>query len=92
MGLLEQKGKVYLHRSKGCGRCGDTGFRGRVALYEVMPVAGEIRRLIEGSTDEIFEAAVRGGMTTLRQDGLRLCLEGVSSLDEIRRVTGERLA
>jgi type II secretory ATPase GspE/PulE/Tfp pilus assembly ATPase PilB-like protein len=57
-----------------------------------MPVAGEIRRLIEGSTDEIFEAAVRGGMTTLRQDGLRLCLEGVSSLDEIRRVTGERLA
>jgi len=92
MGLLEQKGKVYLHRSKGCGRCGDTGFRGRVALYEVMPVAGEIRRLIEGSTDEIFEAAVRGGMTTLRQDGLRLCLEGVSSLEEIRRVTGERLA
>jgi type IV pilus assembly protein PilB len=92
MGLLEQKGKVYLHRSKGCGRCGDTGFRGRVALYEVMPVAGEIRRLIEGSTDEIFEAAVRGGMTTLRQDGLRLCLEGVSSLEEIRRVTGERLS
>jgi type IV pilus assembly protein PilB len=92
MGLLEQKGKVYLHRSKGCGRCGDTGFRGRVALYEVMPIAGEIRRLIEGSTDQIFEAAVRGGMTTLREDGLRLCLEGVSSLDEIRRVTGDRLA
>ena len=88
MGLLEQKGKVYLHRSNGCGRCGNTGFRGRVALYEVMPIAGEIRRLIEGSTDQIFEAAVGEGMTTLRQDGLRLCLEGVSSLDEIRRVTG----
>jgi type II secretory ATPase GspE/PulE/Tfp pilus assembly ATPase PilB-like protein len=44
------------------------------------------------ATLPIFEAAVRGGMTTLRQDGLRLCLEGVSSLDEIRRVTGERLA
>jgi type II secretory ATPase GspE/PulE/Tfp pilus assembly ATPase PilB-like protein len=92
MGLLEQKGKVYLHRSNGCGRCGNTGFRGRVALYEVMPIAGEIRRLIEGSTDQIFEAAVGEGMTTLRQDGLRLCLEGVSSLDEIRRVTGDRLA
>ncbi len=89
--LLEQKGKVYLHRSKGCGRCGNTGYRGRVALYEVLPVAGEIRRLIDGSTDEIFEAAVRNGMTTLRQDGLRLCLEGVSSLEEIRRVTGDRL-
>jgi type IV pilus assembly protein PilB len=92
MGLLEQKGKVYLHRSNGCGRCGNTGFRGRVALYEVMPIAGEIRRLIEGSTDQIFDAAIREGMTTLRQDGLRLCLEGVSSLEEIRRVTGDRLA
>ena len=91
MGQLEQKGKVYLHRSKGCGRCGETGYRGRVALYEVLPVTGEIRGLVGAPTDEIFDAAVRGGMTTLRQDGLRLCLEGVSSLDEIRRVTGDRL-
>jgi type IV pilus assembly protein PilB len=90
MGLLEQKGKIYLHRSGGCGRCGGTGFSGRVALYEVMPVSGEIRSLVGASTDEIFETAVRSGMTTLRQDGLRLCLEGVSSLDEIRRVTGDR--
>jgi type IV pilus assembly protein PilB len=90
MGLLERKGEVYLHRSIGCGRCGDTGFRGRVALYEVLTVSNEIRRLVGASTDEIFEAAVGAGMTTLRQDGLRLCLEGVSSLDEIRRVTGDR--
>jgi type IV pilus assembly protein PilB len=90
MGLLEQKGKVYLHRSSGCGRCAGSGFRGRVALYEVMQVSGEIRSLVGASTDEIFEAAVRSGMTTLRQDGLRLCLEGVSSLEEIRRVTGDR--
>jgi type IV pilus assembly protein PilB len=90
LGMPEQKGKIYLHRSTGCGRCGDTGFRGRVALYEVLPIDGEIRRLIDTSTDEIFEAAVRSGMTTLRQDGLRLCLEGVSSLEEIRRVTGDR--
>jgi type IV pilus assembly protein PilB len=92
MGLMAQKGKVFLHRPKGCGRCGDTGFRGRVALYEVMPVSAEIRSLIDGTTDEIHAAAVRGGMTTLHQDGVRLCLEGVSSLEEIRRVTGERLA
>jgi type IV pilus assembly protein PilB len=90
MGLLQRKGEVYLHRSNGCGRCGDTGFRGRVALYEVMPVGNEIRRLVGASTDEIFQAAVGAGMTTLRQDGLRLCLEGVSSLAEIRRVTGDR--
>jgi type IV pilus assembly protein PilB len=91
MGLLEQKGTTYLHRSQGCARCGETGFRGRVALYEVLPVTGEIRRLVGAPTDEIFDAAVREGMTTLRQDGLRLVLEGVSSLEEIRRVTGDRL-
>jgi type IV pilus assembly protein PilB len=90
IGLLEQKGKVYLHRSKGCGRCGGTGYSGRVALYEVLPVTAAIRRLVGASTDEILDAAVQDGMTTLRQDGLRLCLEGVSSLDEIRRVTGDR--
>jgi type IV pilus assembly protein PilB len=91
LGLIERKGEVFLHRSKGCGRCGNVGFRGRVALYEVMPVTGEIRRLLEAATDEIHEAAVRDGMTTLFQDGVRLCLEGVSSLDEIHRVAGERL-
>jgi type IV pilus assembly protein PilB len=92
LGLIERKGEVFLHRPKGCGRCGNAGFRGRVALYEVMPMTGEIRRLLEAATDEIHETAVRGGMTTLFQDGVRLCLEGVSSLEEIHRVAGERLA
>jgi type IV pilus assembly protein PilB len=90
MGLMEHKGKVFLHRPKGCGRCGGTGYHGRVALYEVMPVTAEIRALVDASTDEIYAAAVAAGMTTLHQDGVRLCLEGVSSLEEIRRVTGER--
>ena len=57
-----------------------------------MPVHGRIRRLIEASTEEIFAAAVEDGMTTLREDGMRLCRAGISSLDEIRRVTGDRLA
>jgi type IV pilus assembly protein PilB len=91
MGMLERKGEIYLHHSKGCGRCVGTGYRGRVALYEVMPVTSEIRLLVGAPTDQIFDAAVREGMTTLRQDGMRLCLEGVSSLDEIHRVTGDRL-
>ena len=90
MGLMEHKGKVFLHRPKGCGRCGGSGFLGRVALYEVMPVTADIRALVDASTDDIHAAAVAAGMTTLHQDGVRLCLEGVSSLEEIRRVTGER--
>jgi type IV pilus assembly protein PilB len=82
---------LVLFRPRGCARCSGTGFKGRVALYEVMPVQGKIRRLIEASTEEIFAAAVEQGMATLRQDGVRLILEGVSSLEEIRRVTGDRL-
>jgi type IV pilus assembly protein PilB len=84
-------GPVTLFRAVGCAKCGATGYMGRVALREVMPVQGEVRALVERSTDEIFAAAVRAGMTTLRDDGIRLALAGVSSIEEIRRVTGVRL-
>jgi type IV pilus assembly protein PilB len=87
----EQSPQLVLFRPRGCARCAGTGFRGRVALYEVMPVQGKLRRLIEASTEEIFAAAVEQGMATLRQDGMRLIIEGVSSVEEIRRVTGDRL-
>jgi type IV pilus assembly protein PilB len=80
-----------LWRSVGCTACSGSGYRGRVALYEFLPVRGEIRALVEDSTETIFAAALRNGMRTLRSDGLRLCREGVSTLDEIRRVTGDRL-
>jgi type IV pilus assembly protein PilB len=82
---------AVLYRAVGCSECAGIGYAGRVALYEVMEIRGRIRRLIEASTEEIFAAAVEQGMHTLRQDGIRLCLEGVSSLEEIRRVTGDRL-
>ncbi len=82
---------MVLYRARGCSNCAGTGFRGRVALYEVLPVQGKIRRLIEASTEEIFAAAVEQGMQTLREDGVRLILDGTSSVDEIRRVTGDRL-
>lgn len=90
MGMQDAGGET-LYRSHGCAHCAGTGYSGRVALYEVLPVHGRIRRLIEASTDEIFAAAVEDGMTTLREDGMRLCRAGISSVDEIRRVTGDRL-
>ena len=82
---------ALLYAAVGCAKCHGTGYVGRVALREVMPVHGELRTLIESSAEEIFAAAVRQGMTTLRDDGMRLALNGVSSVDEIRRVTGVRL-
>jgi len=81
-----------LYEATGCGRCGRTGYRGRVALYEVLPVGARIRSLVQATTDEIFEAAVQEGMRTLKQEGHRLIVEGTTSLTEIRRVTGGQLA
>lgn len=88
---LPGESELTLYRAVGCASCAGTGYSGRIALREVMPVHGEIRGHIELSTDEIFAAAVRQGMTTLRADGMRLCLAGVCSVDEVRRVTGDRL-
>ena len=83
--------EVVLYAAVGCAKCQSTGYAGRVALREVMPVHGEVRALVESSAEEIFAAAVRQGMTTLRDDGMRLALAGTSSVEEIRRVTGIRL-
>jgi type II secretory ATPase GspE/PulE/Tfp pilus assembly ATPase PilB-like protein len=87
----EIAGGVTLFRAVGCVKCGGSGYAGRVALREVMPVQGEVRTLVERSAEEIFAAAVRQGMQTLRDDGMRLALAGISSVEEIRRVTGMRL-
>jgi type IV pilus assembly protein PilB len=81
-----------LWRSHGCLQCSGTGYSGRVAVYELLPVLGRVRALIEASTEEITEAAVAQGMTTLREDGLRLCRESVTSLAEVRRVIGDQVA
>ncbi|MGB2952757.1 MAG: GspE/PulE family protein [Gaiellaceae bacterium] len=80
-----------LWRAIGCLQCSGTGYRGRVAVYELLPVLGRVRTLIEATTEEISEAAVEQGMTTMREDGLRICREGVTSLDEVRRVIGDRV-
>ncbi|MGZ4387711.1 MAG: GspE/PulE family protein [Gaiellaceae bacterium] len=89
---LDTVGEGQLYQAVGCSRCAETGYRGRVALYEVMPLQGKLRTLVEASTDQIFAAAVEQGMRTLREDGLRQSLAGVTSVEEVRRVTGDRLA
>lgn len=90
MNLVAAVTNPTLYRATGCLQCANTGYAGRVALYELMPVHGLGRILLEGSTDEIFEAAVAAGMRTLREDGVRLSLAGVTTLEEVRRITGDR--
>src|SRR5207247_2397789 len=75
---LEHGHGLTLFGAKGCVACAGTGYAGRIALYEVMNVHGRIRRHIEATTEEIFAAAVEDGMTTLRQDGIRIVLEAAA--------------
>jgi type IV pilus assembly protein PilB len=80
--------KPQLFRALGCSACSRTGYRGRKALLELLPVTDEIERLIlEGARVEtIHRTAVEEGMVTLRQSGLRKALEGETTLEEVLRV------
>ena len=79
-----------LYRPTGCSACSQTGYRGRMALHEVMPVSEEIERLAvrRAPTDEIGRAAREQGMTTLRDDGWAKVLAGRTTLEEVLRVVG----
>ena len=78
-----------LWRPVGCRNCGQTGFRGRMALTEVMPISEEIEHLASdrASASEIRKVAMAAGMVTLRDDGLRKAALGQTTLDEVIRVT-----
>jgi general secretion pathway protein E len=78
--------------AKGCERCNGTGYLGRRAVFEVLPVDDEIRHLITrgASEAEIEDRAKSVGMTTLTDDGIRAVLAGETSLDEVLRVTASR--
>jgi type IV pilus assembly protein PilB len=78
-----------LWRPVGCRNCSHTGFRGRMAVTEVMPITEEIEHLAttRASATEIRKVAVGAGMVTLRDDGLRKVARGDTTLDEVIRVT-----
>jgi type IV pilus assembly protein PilB len=77
----------------GCSRCGGSGYRGRVGVYEVMSVSEHIRALIleRASVDVMVTVAVREGMRRLREDGLEKVREGLTSIAEIERMTSSLL-
>ena len=80
---------VEAYEPVGCARCGGSGYRGRIGLYEVMSVSDEIRTLAieRASADKIAEVAVRQGMRRLQEDGLEKVRQGRTSIAEVYRVT-----
>ncbi len=82
------KNNVF-YRKKGCNLCMQTGFHGRTAIFEIMTVDDEIRKLVLKTSDanQINELAVKYGMITLQQDGIQKVLAGITTTEEVLRVT-----
>jgi type IV pilus assembly protein PilB len=78
----------------GCVRCNHTGYKGRLGIYEVMPVTDGLRRLVlgKGSAEDMRDFARKEGMRTLREDGLEKIQQGVTSVAEVLRVAGSSAA
>jgi len=81
--------EMNFFKGKGCTNCNGTGFKGRIALYEVMPFTETLKELVlnGASSSEIKRAAIDEGMKTLRMSGMTKAAEGVTTLEEVLRVT-----
>lgn len=88
-GLEKDNMKVY--KGEGCDKCARTGYAGRFGIFEVLPVVPEIQDLVMGkaSAHTIYEATLKMGMITMKQDGVIKVLRGETTLDEVIRVTTE---
>ncbi|MFO7766766.1 MAG: type IV-A pilus assembly ATPase PilB [Pelovirga sp.] len=81
--------KITVYKGRGCDECNDTGYRGRVGFYQVMPMFEQIREAIlaGANTAEIKEETMRLGVKTMRQSALTKMTEGVTTLEEVLRTT-----
>ena len=79
-------GRLLAYRSAGCAACGNTGFKGRAGLHELMVVSREIRHLIQtgARAEALQESAMRQGMRTLRHDGIDKVVAGLTTIEEVR--------
>jgi len=87
LGLKDDE-EVTIYRAKGCNECNNTGYKGRIAVYEILTVNREIKELISKnvSSDVIKDAAIKMGMKTLRMNCTRLVKEGITTIDEMLRI------
>lgn len=81
-----------IHVPVGCEKCGGSGYKGRIGLYEVLEIEKSLRQKISeaATTDELFDVARKGGLVLISEDGIRKVQIGVTSIDELIRVTAIR--
>ena len=89
LGIKSGGGEIIFYRPKGCEHCLNTGYKGRVGICEILTVSPSVKELVlrKARESEIKEQARKEGMRTLREDGLKKVLEGITSLEEVLRVT-----
>ena len=90
LGVTEkQAAGITFFKGEGCDTCGDTGYKGRQGLYEVMALSPELRRMIlrGASSAELQEQAIKEGMLTLRMDGMQKIRKGITTLEEVVKET-----
>jgi type IV pilus assembly protein PilB len=85
---------IEAYEARGCPRCSNTGYRGRQGIYEAMLVTDEIRSLVieRAPADAIRSVALRNGMRTLAQDGFEKVKQGMTTIEEVARVTGSAVS
>ena len=87
---MEKYGKIF-YAGEGCDACAGTGYAGRIGIREVLEISNEIRQLImdRASAQDIKEAAVKGGMTTMLEDGIAKAAQGITTVEEVLRIIHE---
>lgn len=88
---LEPGTDAVIYEPHGCHSCNNTGYYGRIGVYEIMEVNGELKEVIanKGNADEIKQAALRNGMKTLRMSATKYVLSGTTSISEMKKISFE---
>jgi type IV pilus assembly protein PilB len=83
--------EIQLYKAVGCDQCGGEGYKGRNGIYEVLEMTTEVRKLVtqEATTEQLNEQAKKEGMASMVEDGFRNVIQGVTTLEEVMRVTKE---
>jgi type II secretory ATPase GspE/PulE/Tfp pilus assembly ATPase PilB-like protein len=79
---------IKLCKAVGCAKCGDSGYKGRLGIHELLKGTDEMKTLIKRKSEieAIRKQAINDGMTTLKQDGILKCFQGLTDLKEVRKV------
>ena len=90
IGITPEEAKSFkCFHGKGCATCGGTGYKGRIALYEVMPLTDNLKELVlnGASSAELKRGAIKEGMKSLRMSGITKLKQGVTTIEEVVRAT-----